>query len=182
MNLKVVKNLSFALFFLYFFLVSIKLLEKGIKTLGAEYTEIYEEAETIPALAENIGLDPVALEATVTEFNNSCLMDTPFNPGVLDGRSTKGLKVPKSNWANPIDTPPYRAYTVTGGVTFSFGGVKINTRCEVLDITEKPIPRLYASGDIVGLFFHNYPSCTGQTRNAVFSREAGKNAANHACS
>ena len=156
--------------------------QKGIDLfrLGAEYTDVYEEAETIPALAEKIGLDPVALEATVTEFNNSCLIDTPFNPSVLDGRSTKGLKVPKSNWANPIDKPPYRAYTVTGGVTFSFGGVKINTRCEVLDITERPIPRLYASGDIVGLFFHNYPSCTGQTRNAVFSREAGKNAANHA--
>ena len=68
---------------------------------------------------------------------------------------------------------------MTGGITFSFGGVSINTKCEVLDITENPIPGLYASGDIVGLFFHNYPSCTGQTRNAVFSREAGRNAAFH---
>jgi tricarballylate dehydrogenase len=58
--------------------------------------------------------------------------------------------------------------------------VRINTSCEVLDIADQPIPGLYASGDIVGLFFHNYPSCTGQTRNAVFSREAGKNAAQRA--
>ena len=80
----------------------------------------------------------------------------------------------------PIDLPPIRAYTVTGGVTFSFGGVSINTSCEVLDVADQPILGLYASGDVVGLFFHNYPSCTGQTRNAVFSLEAGKNAAQRA--
>ncbi len=62
-------------------------------------------------------------------------------------------------------------------MTFSFGGVRIDTKTQVLDITDRPIKGLFASGDIVGLFFHNYPSCTGQTRNAVFSREAGKNAA-----
>ena len=62
-------------------------------------------------------------------------------------------------------------------MTFSFGGVRINTKAEVLDVTDKPIKGLYASGDVVGLFFHNYPSCTGQTRNAVFSREAGRSAA-----
>jgi tricarballylate dehydrogenase len=152
---------------------------KGIDLfrLGAEYTDVYEEADTIAELATRIGIEPAALEATIDEFNAAVQTDIPFNPGMLDGRAAMGLAVPKSNWANPIDQPPFRAYTVTGGVTFSFGGVRINTSCEVLDITEQPIPGLYASGDIVGLFFHNYPSCTGQTRNAVFSREAGKNAA-----
>lgn len=155
--------------------------QKGINLfrLGAEYTDVYEEAESITELATKIGLDPIALETTVIGFNQSCSTEIPFSPGTLDGRSTKGLNIPKSNWANPIDTPPFRAYAVTGGITFSFGGVSINTKCEVLDITENPIPGLYASGDIVGLFFHNYPSCTGQTRNAVFSREAGRNAAFH---
>jgi tricarballylate dehydrogenase len=152
---------------------------KGIDLfrLGAEYTDVYEEADTIAELAGKIGIEPAALEATIAEFNAAVQTDVPFNPGMLDGRSAEGLAIPKSNWANRIDEAPFRAYTVTGGVTFSFGGVSINTSCEVLDITEQRIPRLYASGDIVGLFFHNYPSCTGQTRNAVFSREAGKNAA-----
>ena len=152
---------------------------KGIDLfrLGAEYTDVYEEADTIAELAGKIGIEPAALEATIDEFNAAVQTDVPFNPGMLDGRSAEGLTIPKSNWANRIDEAPFRAYTVTGGVTFSFGGVRINTSCEVLDITEQRIPGLYASGDIVGLFFHNYPSCTGQTRNAVFSREAGKNAA-----
>lgn len=145
--------------------------------LGPDYTDTYTQADSIGELAEKIGLDPAALEATVAEFNAACRADVEFDPSILDGKSTVGLNPDKSNWAVPLDTPPYRAYPVTCGVTFSFGGVRINTKSQVLDITEKPIRGLYASGDIVGLFFHNYPSCTGQTRNAVFSREAGKNAA-----
>lgn len=145
--------------------------------LGADYTDTYQEAGSIEALAEKIGLDPVALTATVDDFNAACRTDIAFDPTDLDGKNTAGLSPNKSNWAVPLDQPPFRAYPITGGVTFSFGGVKINTRMEVLDITDQPIRGLYASGDIVGLFFHNYPSCTGQTRNAVFSREAGRNAA-----
>jgi len=77
----------------------------------------------------------------------------------------------------PIEKPPYRAYPVTCGITFTFGGVKINDKAQVLNSLHKPIKGLYASGDIVGLFFHNYPAFTGQTRNAVFSRLAGTHAA-----
>ena len=67
--------------------------------------------------------------------------------------------------------------SITGGVTFTFGGLQINTQAQVLNTSNNPIRGLFASGDIVGLFFHNYPSCTGQTRNVVFSRLAGRNAA-----
>ena len=83
--------------------------------LGAEYTDVYEEADTIAELAAKIRIEPVALEATIAEFNAAVQTDIPFNPGILDGRSTKDLVLPKSNWANPIDEPPFRAYTVTGG-------------------------------------------------------------------
>ena len=62
-------------------------------------------------------------------------------------------------------------------MTFSFGGIQIDTKSRVLDTGDNPIKGLFASGDVVGLFFHNYPSCTGQTRNAVFSRQAGQSAA-----
>ena len=82
---------------------------------------------------------------------------------------THGLAIPKSNWANRIETPPFRAYPVTCGITFTFGGVKINPKAQVLNSLHEPIKGLYASGDILGLFFHNYPSFTGQTRNAVCS-------------
>jgi tricarballylate dehydrogenase len=144
--------------------------------LGRDYTDTFEEADTIAELAGKIGLDSAPLIATIDEFNAAC-SDVPFDPSQLDGKSTIGLEVNKSNWANPIDEGPFRAYPITCGVTFSFGGVRINTKSEVLDVTDKPIKGLYASGDVVGLFFHNYPSCTGQTRNAVFSREAGRRAA-----
>jgi tricarballylate dehydrogenase len=152
--------------------------QKGINLfrLGRDYTDTFEEADTIAELAGKIGLDSAPLIATIDEFNAAC-SDVPFDPSQLDGKSTIGLEVNKSNWANPIDEGPFRAYPITCGVTFSFGGVRINTKSEVLDVTDKPIKGLYASGDVVGLFFHNYPSCTGQTRNAVFSREAGRRAA-----
>ena len=101
----------------------------------------------------------------------------PFNPNVKDGRSTVGLAVPKSNWANRIENPPFRAYPVTCGITFTFGGVRIDPKAQVLNSLHEPIKGLYASGDILGLFFHNYPAFTGQTRNAVFGRLAGMHAA-----
>ena len=94
----------------------------------------------------------------------------------MDGKAAKGLAVPKSNWAIRIDEPPFRAYPVTCGITFTFGGVEVNRNAQVMSTIDQPIKGLFASGDIVGLFFHNYPSFTGQTRNAVFGRLAGKSA------
>ena len=97
-------------------------------------------------------------------------------PGELDGKGTVGIAPRKSNWAMPIVKGPFRAYPVTGGVTFSFGGIQVDTQARVINTCGEPIKGLYASGDIIGLFFHNYPSCTGQTRNAVFSYLAGRGA------
>jgi tricarballylate dehydrogenase len=93
------------------------------------------------------------------------------------GKSTIGSTPKKSNWAVPLTRGPFRAYPITAGVTFSFGGVQVDTQARVINTCNDPIEGLYASGDIIGLFFHNYPSCTGQTRNVVFSYLAGRNAA-----
>jgi len=136
----------------------------------------FEEASDIAGLARKIGLEPAVLAHTVEQFNASC-DDTPFDPARPDRKKTIGLKVPKSNWAVAIEKPPFRAYPVTCGITFTFGGVKVNKEAQVLNTLQDPIKGLYASGDIMGLFFHNYPSFTGQTRNAVFSRLAGEHAA-----
>jgi tricarballylate dehydrogenase len=79
-----------------------------------------------------------------------------------DGRRTQGLAINKTNWANPLDTPPFHAYHVTTGVTFTFDGLKISRKGEVEDLYGRIIPGLYAAGEIVGgLFFHNYASGTG---------------------
>jgi tricarballylate dehydrogenase len=135
------------------------------------------EAATIAALAPMIGLTPEILVHTVEEYNAACREDIPFDPGNMDGKCTVGITPKRSNWAVKLEKPPFRAYPIVCGITFTFGGLKINTKAEVLSTAGKPIRGLYASGDVVGLFFHNYPGNTGQTRNAVFSRVAGREAA-----
>jgi tricarballylate dehydrogenase len=137
----------------------------------------FVEAPTITELAPKIGIAPEVLTHTVAEFNRAAATDTPFDPTRPDGKSTRGLAIPKSNWACPITVPPFRAYPVTGGITFTFGGVAVDRNAQVINTIDQPIEGLYASGDIVGLFFHNYPSFTGQTRNAVLGKLAGTAAA-----
>ena len=132
-------------------------------------------ASTIARLAQNLGLPGDKLQATVDAYN-AAVQPGDFDPETRDGKATQGLQPPKSNWALPLDTPPYFAFPVTGGITFTFGGVQIDTNSRVLNTEGEPIRGLYASGDVVGLFFHNYPSCTGQTRNVVFSLAAGRHA------
>jgi tricarballylate dehydrogenase len=133
-------------------------------------------ANTIEELAEKLDINVEGLKKTIDEFNAAC-QPGDYNPSILDGVATKGLPVPKSNWALPIDTGPFHGYVVTCGITFTFGGVKIDTDARVLDLCDKPIPGLYAAGELVGgLFYQNYPGGTGLLNGSVFGRLAGKNA------
>jgi len=151
--------------------------QKGIKCFRyPHHKATYVEAGTIAELAAKAGLEPRVLAHTVAEFNRAVSEERAFDPTKPDGKATKGLGLPKSNWATRIDEPPFRAYPVTGGITFTFGGVEVNRNAQVINTIDQPIKGLFASGDIIGLFFHNYPSFTGQTRNAVFGRLAGKSA------
>jgi tricarballylate dehydrogenase len=101
-----------------------------------------------------------------------------FDPSIRDGLGSKGLNPPKSNWAQPLDTAPFVAYPVTGGITFTFGGVKIDGKARVLSTTWQPIPGLFACGELVGGLFHtNYPGGSGLMSGAVFGRIAGAHAA-----
>ena len=145
----------------------------------------YETAEPMTAnsideLAVEIGLAPHGLLKTVREFNLSVFRGA-FDPSTRDGNGTRGIAPSKSNWALPIDSPPFMVYPVTGGITFTFGGLKIDTEARVLDTSGSPMPGLYATGEITGEFFyHNYPGGSGLMRGAVFGRIAGGNAAEHA--
>ncbi len=114
----------------------------------------------------------------VEAFNAAVRTDVPFDPSVKDGRSAVGLDVPKSHWAQTIDEPPFEAYAITCGITFTFGGLKITTEGHVVDDDGLPIPGLYAAGELVGgLFYFNYPGGTGLMSGAVFGRAAGASAA-----
>ena len=134
------------------------------------------EANTLEELAEKLEIDVEGLKKTVAEFNAACQPGN-YNPSILDGVTTKGISPPKSNWALPIDTPPYTGFVVTCGITFTFGGLRINDNAEVLDLVDRPIPGLFAAGELVGgIFYQNYPGGTGLLNGAVFGRLAGKSA------
>ncbi len=143
---------------------------------GRDYPATMVEAPTLAELAVKIGVEPEPLLRTVENFNAACRTDVAFMPGELDGKGTRGIGPRKSNWAMPLTRGPFRAYPITAGITFSFGGVQVDPQARVINTNLQPVEGLFASGDIIGLFFHNYPSCTGQTRNAVFSLLAGRNA------
>ena len=137
-------------------------------------------ADTISDLAQKMSVPSETLERTVAEFN-AAVQPGDFNPAVKDGKHTLALDPPKSNWALAIDSPPYTVYPVACGITFTFGGVKVDTQARVMDTEDVPIPGLYATGEITGdFFYHNYPGGTGLVRGAVFGRIGGATAASEA--
>jgi tricarballylate dehydrogenase len=140
------------------------------------------EAPTLEELAGKLeGVNAERCVETIRAYNASVRQDVPFDPLVLDGRGTQGLAVPKTNWANVLDTPPFHAYAVTCGITFTFGGLKIDSTGAVQSVSGRSIPGLYAAGEIVGgLFYFNYPSGTGLVSGAVFGRIAGSEAGRYA--
>ena len=136
--------------------------------------------ETLEEVAEQLEIDAAGLVRTVETFNGAA-KDGPFDPTVLDGKGTSGIDPPKTNWSLPIDTPPFVAYAVTCGITFTFGGLRVSPSAEVLEAEGQPIRGLTAAGELVGgLFYHNYPGGTGLTSGAVYGRIAGKTAADFA--
>ncbi len=147
------------------------LLYSEYKTADATFFE----AETLEKLIEKLeGIDQKSALETLNQFNEAVETTTIFDPTIKDGKKTVGLKLPKSNWANRLDTPPFRAYPVTGGITFTYGGLKVNTSGQVLNQKNQPIAGLFACGEMVGgVFFHGYPGGSGLTSGAVFGRAAG---------
>ena len=136
-------------------------------------------APTLEALAPQLeGVDAAQFLETVRTYNDAVMDDVPFQHTVKDGKGTRGLAPAKSNWAQRLDTPPFDAYATTCGITFTFGGVRIDPASgQVVDLIQQPIPGLYAAGEMVGgLFYFNYPSGTGLVSGAVFGRLAGTSA------
>lgn len=136
-------------------------------------------ADTLEELGERMeGVNAGAFVATVNTYNAAVVESIPFNPTVKDGRCTNGLAVNKSNWANRLDSPPFEAYGVTCGITFTFGGLHVDAQAGVLDEQAERIKGLYAAGELVGgLYYHNYPGGSGLMAGAVFGCTAGRGSA-----
>ncbi len=141
---------------------------------GAKKTE----AATLEELARKAGIDPAGFVKTVKDFNAAIVNDEkPFVAYDLDGRRTKGLKVDKTNWAQKIDTPPYRAFAVICGLTMTYGGMKVDELARVIDTSDRPIKGLYAVGEATGgYFYHTYLGGSGLIRGVVMGRIAAADA------
>ncbi|MGS4947110.1 FAD-dependent tricarballylate dehydrogenase TcuA [Meridianimarinicoccus sp. RP-17] len=141
-------------------------------------------ADTLEDLLELLDIEDKAQALRTLKAYNAAARDAGegFDPTKKDGLETHGdLKPPKSNWALRLDKPPFHAYSATGGITFTFGGLKITEDAQVVATDWRPIPGLFCCGEMVGgLFYDNYPAGTGLVSGATFGRIAGRSAANAA--
>lgn len=140
------------------------------------YAVAHVTAGTLPELAEAAGIDARRFVETVAAYN-AAIGDGEFDPSRLDGKGTSGLAIGKSNWALPIQTPPFTAFPVECGLTFTYGGLATTTDGEVLRLSGRTMPGLYAVGEVAGSFFYNYLGGTGLMKGSVFGRRAGRRAA-----
>ncbi len=138
------------------------------------------QAETWKELAVQMNVPAEELLETVGAFN-AAVQPGDYDLDRLDGKRTAGITPPKSNWALPLDHPPFIAIPVTGGITFTFGGLKCDTTARVIDTRGKVMEGLYAAGETMGeIFYYNYPGASSVIRGAVFGRIAAVDAAAHA--
>jgi tricarballylate dehydrogenase len=138
-------------------------------------------APTIRDLAGALQLAPDVLEATVATFNHAVRPGT-FNHAILDDCRTEGLHPNKSHWARPLDTPPYWAYPLRPGITFTYLGLRVDERARVLTDGGTPAPNIVAAGEIMAgnVLRRGYIAGVGMTIGTVFGRIAGEEAARHA--
>ncbi|MGE0115274.1 MAG: FAD-dependent oxidoreductase [Steroidobacteraceae bacterium] len=137
--------------------------------LGIRTDQPAIEAPTLDLLAEKLDIPAHALVATVHAYNAGC-RTAAFRPLELDGQSTVGIEPRKSNWAYPLDRPPYIAYPIVSANVFTFGGLKIDPNGRVLNGDGNPIGGLYAAGETVGMYFDNYTGATSVLKALVFGR------------
>lgn len=139
------------------------------------------KADTLEGLAQKMGLPQAKLAETVKTFNAACGDTSGFHPTELDGVKTSGINIPKTNWARPIDEPPYYGYSLRTGVTFTYLGLKVDekARCST---QSGPIRNLWAAGETMAgsILGQGYLAGFGMTIGTVFGRIAGREAANHA--
>jgi tricarballylate dehydrogenase len=136
-------------------------------------------ANTLEDLIDQLDFDDKEQAVkTIDEYNAHAREIDGFDPTKKDGLSSKGLALEKTNWALKIAKPPFYAYSATGGITFTFGGLKVNENAQVIGTDWRPIKGLFCCGEMVGgLFYDNYPAGTGLVSGATFGRIAGRNAA-----
>ena len=139
------------------------------------------EANSIEEMAKKLGLDPDQLQKTVKEFNEAIVPGGTFNPDELDGCHTEGIEPVKTNWARPIDTPPFYGYSLAPGITFTYQGTKVDKQARVVMQDGTSSPNMFACGEIMSgnILGKGYMAGFGMTIGTVFGRIAGTEAAKY---
>ena len=134
-------------------------------------------ANSLPELAEKLGLNPDTLVDTVARFNDACV-EGEFDHAVLDNCHTQGITPAKTHWARRIDTPPYHGYALRPGITFTYLSVKVNDQAAVF-VRGEPSPNLFAAGEVMSgnVLGQGYTAGVGMTIGTIFGRVAGQHAA-----
>ncbi|MGE0627146.1 MAG: FAD-dependent tricarballylate dehydrogenase TcuA [Hyphomicrobiaceae bacterium] len=133
---------------------------------------------SLEELAGRLEIDPAQFKATVAEFNAAVVPGT-FDISVLDDCHTEGLTPPKSHWARTIDEPPFYSYPVRPGLTFTYLGVTVNDKAQIIMDDDKPSANMFAAGEIMAgnVLGKGYLAGIGMTIGVVFGRIAGEEAA-----
>lgn len=139
-------------------------------------------ADGIAGLADALGLDAAALERTVRRYNDAV---TPgrFDPTVLDECATEGISPPKTHWARRLDHPPYYAYPLRPGITFTYLGVQVDATARIVMANGRPAQNMFAAGEIMAgnILRQGYLAGLGMTIGTVFGQIAGREAARNEC-
>jgi tricarballylate dehydrogenase len=153
-------------------------MDAGVETLFMPSVYPAIRANSIRELAQKLGLNPNALETTVTDFNRA-VQPGNFNSKKLDDCRTAGIAPPKTHWARAIETPPFLAYPLRPGITFTYLGVKVDENARVLMQNGQPCSNLFAAGEIMAgnILGAGYIAGVGMAIGTVFGRIAGREAA-----
>ncbi|MBV8963430.1 MAG: FAD-dependent tricarballylate dehydrogenase TcuA [Hyphomicrobiales bacterium] len=139
------------------------------------------EAKSLSELAARLELDSTAFEHTMREFNAAVRPGT-FDHTILDDCRTEGLVPPKSHWARRIEQPPFFAYPVRPGITFTYLGTRVNKEARLIMRDGSPSANMFAAGEIMAgnVLGRGYAAGIGMTIGSVFGRIAGREAAAYA--
>jgi tricarballylate dehydrogenase len=151
------------------------------KTIGAFLPPLYKpfQADTLEGLAIQLGIDKEAFLRTMADYNRGTAGNTEVRMQILDGVTTRGVSPPKTNWALPVDQPPYYGLPLRAGITFTYMGVAVDERSRVMDNRGRPFKNVYAAGEIMSgnILTKGYVGGIGLAIGAIFGELAGRDAA-----
>jgi tricarballylate dehydrogenase len=154
------------------------------KTIERFLPPVYKpfQAPSLESLSHALKLDPQVFTESLGAYNRATAGNSDIHTDVLDGVCTRGISPPKSNWAFPIDRPPFYGLPLRPGITFTYMGVTVNEKAQVLDQNEHPFENVYAAGEIMSgnILTKGYLAGFGLTIGSVFGRLAGSEAGSYA--